>query len=471
MIYYSNVLRLVFKGQDTRSWAGVLRNRISVNIFRAELILLATISFLNPSAAFSSGVVVENRAELPDKAAEPRSGERSTPLSDSARAGDAVSQLELANSYFHGKNGYKSDFELAAYWFRLAAKNGVPQAQFNLALCYDAGYGLERDVKEAARLYRLAADAGIPQAKYNLAIFYAYGVYDQIGGVFEFDRNPGKAISLLEELCGEDFPPALTKYAEMLISGDTAVSKDDSKALELVKRASAKNDPLGLCMLADFHFLGRICPKDEGKAVELLKKASELGSAEALAKLAYCHERGVGVELNSETAFKLYQEAAQKGNSMAQVKLGDFYFSGIFVPQDVKMAKKWYLSAGDKNHHALYNLACMSAEGIGEDKDAVRAARLFLASARLGNALAQFNIASCFSEGNGIAKDLGAAFYWFKRSAEQGNAKAQRRLAICCMKGEGTEENFSEGLAWLEKAAANGDPEAQDLIGTLMLGQ
>ena len=75
-----------------------------------------------------------------------------------AKNGDLKSQLDLANSYFHGKAGYKNDYSLAAYWYRKAAVSGSASAQFNLALCYDRGLGVEQDGMEAFRYYKLSSD-------------------------------------------------------------------------------------------------------------------------------------------------------------------------------------------------------------------------------------------------------------------------------------------------------------------------
>ena len=89
-----------------------------------------------------------------------------------AKNGDLKSQLDLANSYFYGRTGFKKDYSLAAYWYRKAAVSGSASAQFNLALCYDGGLGVERNEMEAFRHYKLSSEGGLPQAKYNVAVIY-----------------------------------------------------------------------------------------------------------------------------------------------------------------------------------------------------------------------------------------------------------------------------------------------------------
>lgn len=56
--------------------------------------------------------------------------------------------------------------------FQRAAKLGNPQAQVNLGNLYDAGEGVEQDRKLAAYWYKRAIKNGIPEGAHNLAISY-----------------------------------------------------------------------------------------------------------------------------------------------------------------------------------------------------------------------------------------------------------------------------------------------------------
>jgi TPR repeat protein len=56
--------------------------------------------------------------------------------------------------------------------FQRAAKLGNPQAQVNLGNLYDAGEGVEQDQKLAAYWYKRAIKNGVPEAAYNLAVSY-----------------------------------------------------------------------------------------------------------------------------------------------------------------------------------------------------------------------------------------------------------------------------------------------------------
>jgi TPR repeat protein len=51
----------------------------------------------------------------------------------------------------------------------------MPDAQYNLAVCYDLGEALPRDATMSAKWYRKAAEQGFGMAQYNLAVAYCNG--------------------------------------------------------------------------------------------------------------------------------------------------------------------------------------------------------------------------------------------------------------------------------------------------------
>ena len=56
---------------------------------------------------------------------------------------------------------------------KVAAAEGVAEAQYHLALMFDAGKGVKRNPKEAERWYRAAAEQGHANAQYFLARMYS----------------------------------------------------------------------------------------------------------------------------------------------------------------------------------------------------------------------------------------------------------------------------------------------------------
>jgi TPR repeat protein len=95
------------------------------------------------------------------------------PKNDSAavtwfqKAGDqghTLAEASLGYYYFS-----KGDYSLAIKWNKLAAENGNSTAQYNLALMYRDGLGLEKNLGEAINWFNKAAVAGDDDAKAELA--------------------------------------------------------------------------------------------------------------------------------------------------------------------------------------------------------------------------------------------------------------------------------------------------------------
>ena len=91
-----------------------------------------------------------------------------------AGQGDADAQTNLGLMYQNGW-GVPQDDKEAVYWYKLAAEQGDAKAQYNLGVMYDVGEGVPQDDKEAVRWYTLAAEKEHAKAQYNLGVMYALG--------------------------------------------------------------------------------------------------------------------------------------------------------------------------------------------------------------------------------------------------------------------------------------------------------
>lgn len=77
---------------------------------------------------------------------------------------------------FAAGQGVPKDFPEAAKWYRKAADQGDPSAQFNLGLMYADGEGVAARDAEAARWFRNAAEQGDAVAQFNLGLRYGDGL-------------------------------------------------------------------------------------------------------------------------------------------------------------------------------------------------------------------------------------------------------------------------------------------------------
>ena len=76
--------------------------------------------------------------------------------------------------YQDGK-GVSKDEDEAAKWYRMAAEQGLTDAQVSLGQMYKDGQGVPQDDIEAAKWYRMAAEQGDVWGQKFLGYMYAVG--------------------------------------------------------------------------------------------------------------------------------------------------------------------------------------------------------------------------------------------------------------------------------------------------------
>jgi hypothetical protein len=87
-----------------------------------------------------------------------------------AEQGDAAAQMKVGLAYDNENNQVE-----AARWYRLAANQGVSEAQNNLGVMYKDGQGVSQDYTEAARWFMKAARQDNILAQLNLGWLYHAG--------------------------------------------------------------------------------------------------------------------------------------------------------------------------------------------------------------------------------------------------------------------------------------------------------
>ena len=93
-------------------------------------------------------------------------GNKALPLLiSSARQGNAMGQYYLGLAYLYGEYGIKLNPEAAIYYFTLAAKQGLPAAQYCVGYCLYYGIGTERNWEWAKMWMEYAASNGDEDAE------------------------------------------------------------------------------------------------------------------------------------------------------------------------------------------------------------------------------------------------------------------------------------------------------------------
>ena len=128
----------------------------------------------------------------------------------------------LIADYEDGVNAaFKGDFETAFHEFSVAADEGLDLAQYNLAILYFTGQGVDADLAEAFRWTKSAADQGHVAAQFNLGSLYYSG-----DGV---DVDKDKAVEMFGLAARAGHANAALLLANMFNDGDH-VNKDAVQA-------------------------------------------------------------------------------------------------------------------------------------------------------------------------------------------------------------------------------------------------
>ena len=162
-------------------------------------------------------------------------------LMSKAARGDARASFLLGAAYASG-NAVARDDKEAVYWFRNAAKKGLAEAQYNLAIMYDTGTaGVKHNPATAAKWHQQAAEQGLAEAQFNLGTMYGTG---------------------------------------------RGVARDDKLAADWLRKAADQGMVEAVYNLGVLHEHGQGVPQDRGQALALYQQAADAGYAKAQRRLA-----------------------------------------------------------------------------------------------------------------------------------------------------------------------------------------
>ena len=193
---------------------------------------------------------------------------------------------------------------------------------------------------------------------------------------------------------------------------------------------------------------------DVKTAALLLKTASDMGYADASCEL------GLLFSLNDEKgSAEFHRIGAEQGSRISQ------YYYGIlaFKKGDYEEAAKWLQKSVEQGFYpAMLNLGILYDQGMGVEKDYVKALQLFRKVADLQDfreqisvilryysdklftsipSMAQFNLGLAYLNGYGVEKNLEEAKKWLRRSADGGYEEAINRLREIEEEEEGNEHS------------------------------
>lgn len=131
------------------------------------------------------------------------------PLQESAKQGNVNDQYELARCYDNGW-GVEQDATEAISWYRKSAKAGHADAQYKLGTAYAYAIQVDQDYEQAVEWYQRAAEQGHVDAQYAMGMTYRYGLLgepDQHSAALWYQKaaqqDHGKALEELDRMRSE----------------------------------------------------------------------------------------------------------------------------------------------------------------------------------------------------------------------------------------------------------------------------
>jgi hypothetical protein len=130
------------------------------------LFMLTMVALLNGCSPGNSDEELKNISD----------NKKAIETSSLSKSGNASSYLQLARNYDEGLQGTPVNKSLAIKYYELAAKNGIPAAQMNVASLYYRGDGVPQDYHKAWEIYNNLVINGVKSAEIALAAMYADGL-------------------------------------------------------------------------------------------------------------------------------------------------------------------------------------------------------------------------------------------------------------------------------------------------------
>ena len=161
---------IMIQGQtiDTEPVPGPGAARPAVALTPAAVKISATPADVETAAAMAADMDEQPRTALglPPATVGPLS------LRLAAGNGDPSAEFEVASRLMEGK-GTDQNLALAVRWYQRAATKGFAQAQYRLGTLYERGLGVGKDLGRAKNWYTRAAGQGNVKAMHNLAVLAA----------------------------------------------------------------------------------------------------------------------------------------------------------------------------------------------------------------------------------------------------------------------------------------------------------
>jgi hypothetical protein len=237
---------------------------------------------------------------------------------------NTLQRLEMANQMCFVSAGFanpQAQFEFACKstdnskkleYFKLAAKQGNPSAQFQYALMRYKGEGDKQDLVKALKYFKLVADQGNPEAQFNYALMSRKGEGDE--------PNFVEALKYYKSAADQGHRLAQFNYALMCRKGE-GDEPNLVEALNYFKLAAKQGNPAAQFQYASMRYKGEGDEPNLVEALKYYKSAADQGDPAAQFQYASMRYKGEGDEPNLVEALNYFKLAAKQGESHCSISI------------------------------------------------------------------------------------------------------------------------------------------------------
>ena len=376
---------------------------------------------------------------------------------------------------------------------RDAAENGNMEAQGDLGVMFQLGYGVDVNMPEALKWYLKAAQQGDIACMESVAKIYSGGYAG-----CESLINSGKAVEWYEKAekaaTVEDLFDYYGYYEFLMHEGR------ERDAIAVLRRGANKGDMFAMRDLATAYYFGDGTSQDFETAGEWFEKAADAGEAVSMMRMGeFCLYAKGNVPEDNDRAFQYLQNAVEKDDELpyAHLLLGKCYYNGWGTSENLRKAKehfktaaegdsteamywlglvyrdegngkeatKWFQKAADNDFcDGFLALGYMYLYGNAVKQNYQRAYDFFKKAMGQGSAEAQYAIGNMYYEGQHVRQNYDEAVRRFRKAADKGITDAKAMLGLCYLCGTGISQNDEYGSDLLEEAAEEGSELAAELI-------
>ncbi|MBS7527102.1 sel1 repeat family protein [Candidatus Parcubacteria bacterium] len=270
--------------------------------------------------------------------------------------------------------------------------------------------------------------------------------------------------------------------------------------------------------IGKMHAAGQGTDQDYQKAAEWFQLSAEKKYKYAQYSLGALYNRGQGVDQDFNKAFELYLKSAKQGFPYSKFEVAKMYRDGIGTDKDETKSRQYFqrafkgfesLEETSKDDKIQYRLGWMLQNGVGAERDLIRAKDYYLKSTKMGNVYSSFALAKIvlkeenpepdelkkvmeflqsvadsddvslkdiknptayslgklFLEGKVVAKNIAQAIHYLDTSNEYGNPWASYQLGKLYLQGKEMPKNIEKAIQYLTSSAETGNSFSQYLLG------